>query len=83
MTNTAFPEIKSLQLKQIDQRAIQKWANNYALKHAPKTVRNAHGFLTAVLYMHVEDIHIKITLPSKVKYDGHVPIDLEVQTLIE
>lgn len=83
LRNTAYDSIKRTKLKKIDSFAIQKWVNEYSKTHAPKTVRNAHGFLSAVLYTFLDNVSINTTLPSKVKYDAYVPTDVEVQTLIK
>lgn len=83
MNSATFTNIKDTKLKDINKQDIQKWVNGYSVSRSAKTVSNAYGFLTAVLYYFDENMHLNITLPKKQKYDAYVPTDAEVQKLIE
>lgn len=82
LRRTAYGDIETIKLKDIANNDIQSWANTYSLGHSPKTVQNAHGFLSAVIYTYNPDFHINTSLPSKIRHDNYVPTDADVQKLI-
>lgn len=45
----AYKDISEIPLCQLDSIVVQKWINQYSEKHAPKTVRNAYGLLSAAV----------------------------------
>ena len=49
---------------------------------SPKTVRNYHGFLSAVLGTFAPDTTINTHLPQKLKNDEHMPSDDEVKRIL-
>lgn len=53
-----------LPLPDIDQVALNKVVNEPALDKAPKTVRNTHGFISAVLKTYRPELPINTTLPQ-------------------
>lgn len=83
MRMTYFNDIGNLRLKYIASEDIQKWVNQFSLSHSPKTVRNAHGFLTAVFDMYAPEINIKTTLPQKIKPTLYVPSDSDIKDLLQ
>lgn len=74
---------KNLRIKDITQIDIQKEVNRIALKCSPKTVRNYHGFISAVLGTFRPDLNIATTLPKKRKNEPHIPSEEDVKKLIE
>lgn len=62
---------------------IQKEVNVLASGHAPKTVRNYHGFISAVMSMFCPDLKINTTLPQKIKNDPYIPSDEDVRKLLD
>lgn len=84
MLRASYPdEILEMHISDFDKIVLQEWVNGYCINHSPKSVRNAYGFLTSVIYYFREDTIFKVNLPSKVKYDAYVPNDSEVQKLIK
>ena len=47
----------------ITQVEINKFVNEYSVNHSPKSVSNAHGFVSAVLGTFRPSLHIYTTLP--------------------
>ncbi|MDR0964505.1 MAG: site-specific integrase [Clostridium sp.] len=82
LKKNAYSSIEDLKITDIDKQVVQRWINSYAKDHAAKTVSNANGFLTAVLYYFVDGISLRTTVPSKVRYDAYVPNDREVEELM-
>lgn len=75
-----FPEI---QIDKITQVEINKVVNEISANHSPKTVRNYHGFITAILATFRPQIKICTTLPQKRRNEPHIPSDEDVKRLLE
>lgn len=77
-----FPELMPLRLSRITQEAVQSAVNIMAATHSPKTVRNAHGLLSAVLHMFAPDINLNTRMPQPRKPDLYVPTEQNVEDMI-
>lgn len=62
---------------------VQKEINRYSKEHSPKSVRNYHGFISAVLAMFYSSLKLNTTLPQKVKNEPYIPSDEEVRKILE
>ena len=73
-----------LQMKvdEIDQIAINKQVNELAAKVSPKTVRNYHGFITAILGTFRPQMKVYTTLPQRRKTEPYIPTDDEVKRIL-
>lgn len=74
---------KLLNINDISDIDIQKEINSYSANRSPKTVRNAHGFISAVLGMFRPDLNITTTLPQKLKKDEYIPSDEDVKRILQ
>jgi len=72
-----------MQLSAITQERIQVEINNYAATHSPKSTRNAHGFISAVLGLYRPQMHISTTLPQKVKYEAVTPSESDIKQILD
>ena len=54
---------KQTKLSNISQELIQKEINDYSATHSPKSTRNLHGFISAVLATYRPQMVIRTTLP--------------------
>ena len=77
-----FLELMPLRLSRITQEAVQSAVNVMSATHSPKSVRNAHGLLSAVLRMFAPDIRLNTRMPQSKKADIYVPVEEEIETLI-
>lgn len=75
--------IMPLKLSDITQEAVQNDINSMAAKYSPKTCRNAHGLLTAVLQVYRPDFVLHTTLPQKSKREIYVPDAKEVIDILQ
>lgn len=75
-------DISKMYLKDITPTDIQNYINKISLTLKPKTVRNAHGLLAAVLNVFAPDIRLRTTLPKTQKKIKHLPTVQEVMTAI-
>nr|DAI79325.1 MAG TPA: Integrase [Caudoviricetes sp.] len=66
----------------ITQDDVQNEINKISKKAAPKTVRNKHGMISAVLKQYRPDFALSTKLPQKVKPDLYIPTDADVKKLI-
>lgn len=71
-------KLAGLKISDINQEFIQSVINCIAADHSPKTCRNVHGFISAVLSMFAPDMMIHTTLPQKQKRDIYVPDEKEI-----
>lgn len=74
---------KATRLTDIDGIVVQKEINDYSRSHSPKSTRNAHGFISAVLGTYKPQLKLHTTLPQKAKYEYCTPSDDDVQRIIE
>ena len=77
-----FPELMPLRLSRLTQEAVQSAVNVMSANRSPKSVRNAHGLLSAVLSMFAPEIRLNTRLPQSRKPDLYVPTEQEVEKLV-
>lgn len=78
--------MKSLSGKRImelTQDDVQKEVNKLAQDElSPKTVRNVHGFISAVLAAYRPEFALHTVLPKKIPPQLHIPTEAEIQRLM-
>lgn len=74
--------LMQVKLSKITQEMIQAEINKEALSHSPKSVRNMHGLLSAVMGAYRPDFNIHTKLPEKVRPNLYVPSDEDVKKLL-
>lgn len=62
---------------------VQMEINKMSREHSPKTVRNRHSFLSAVLGSFCPNLKLNTTLPQKVKNEPYIPSDEDVKRILE
>lgn len=62
---------------------VQVEINRLAEKCSPKTVRNHHGFISAVLGVFYPRLKLTTTLPQKVRKDYYIPSDEDIRRLLD
>lgn len=78
---TRLSGISSMPIKKITREDIQIAINEDAASHSPKSVRNAHGFLSAVLGIYRPDLHLNTSLPQKKKASISIPTQEEIDIM--
>ena len=76
-------DFKKKNLYDIAQIDIQNEVNRYALDHSPKSVRNLHGFISAVLGVFRPNLNISTSLPQKKKFAHNLPTTQDVQKILK
>lgn len=76
-------ELMDVKISRITQDLIQQAINaDVAKHHSPKTVRNNHGLISAVLRQYRPDFALNTALPKKVRPELYIPSDAEIQCLM-
>lgn len=71
-----------MRVSDITQQDVQRAINEEAKTHSPKSLRNMHGLLVAVLKMYRPDLVLHTTLPSRMPAELHVPDNKEIEKLL-
>lgn len=61
---------------------VQRSINLMARDKSPKTVRNAHGLLSAAMAVYRPDLVLRTTMPQKQRYDIAIPSDDDVAAIM-
>lgn len=75
-------DLQPLLITKVTQELVQISINKEAMNKTPKTVRNIHGFLAAVLQVYRPDLILHTTLPQKVKAEIAIPTEDEIRLLL-
>lgn len=78
----ALQDLMTVKLSDLTQEGVQRAVNKMARIKSPKSVRNAHGLLSAVLAEYRPDMILRTTLPQKQKYDVSIPTDDDIERII-
>lgn len=74
--------LMKVNIDSITQEQIQRAINVEALKLSPKTVRNIHGLISAVLKVYRPSFALNTALPKKKHVDLYIPTDNEIKQLL-
>lgn len=69
-------------LSNIDQECVQSEINRQAANKQPKTVRNIHGFISAVLSLYRPTLQLKTTLPQTINKKTYIPTSDDVKKVL-
>lgn len=79
---SSMQSLMNIRLNRITQEDVQIAINLEAVNHSPKTVRNSHGLISAVLRQYRPDFALHTSLPKKNRVELYIPTDEEVKRLI-
>lgn len=79
----ALQDIMEIKLPDLSQERVQRAVNSMAKDASPKSVRNAHGLLSAALAEYKPEMVLRTTLPQKQKYDVAIPSDEDIGRIIQ
>ena len=77
------PRFKACKLSNIDQIVVQKEINDYSATHSPKSTRNVHGFISAVLSVYKPSLNLHTTLPQKDKFEPNTPSEDDIKRILK
>lgn len=79
----ALQELMPVRLADLTQERVQRAVNAMARDKSPKSVRNAHGLLSAVLAEYKPDMVLRTTLPQKQKPEISIPTDEDIGRIMQ
>lgn len=83
MTERTMPDIMSKKLCDLTAEDIQREMNILSQRLSPKSVRNYHGFVSAVLNTFRPELRLNTTLPKRIKPDISIPEEPEIKQMLE
>lgn len=83
LRKNTFGDIMGVRLSDLTQEQIQRSVNKMARSISPKSIRNAHGLLSAALSVHRPNFTLHTTLPQKQKIEIVIPTNEEIAKLAE
>lgn len=81
--NSIPVDFKQKKVSLIEQKEIQNVINDYAANHSPKSVRNLHGFISAVFKQSRPNMKIYTTLPQKREFESYTPSEDDIRRLLD
>lgn len=78
-----FESMIDIKIRDMTQEDIQAFVNEKTATHAPKTVRDMHGLISAVIYSNRPNFKLNTALPAKKKTNYYIPTDAEVTKTIK
>lgn len=77
-----YDDMANLKLNELTQEHIQKHINSFSANHSPKSVRNNHGIISAVLRMYRPDMALNTVLPQKQRPKLYIPTDRDIRAVM-
>ncbi|OUN24561.1 site-specific integrase [Pseudoflavonifractor sp. An85] len=78
----AFQELMPIHVSSLTQEQVQRAVNSMAKTKSSKSVRNAHGLLSATLATYRPDFTLHTTLPQKQKAEISIPTPEHIQVIL-
>lgn len=83
MRSSNYSDIEDILLEDLTQEVVQIWANSLAEKKNAKTVKNAHGLLSAMLSVYMPDFMLRTALPKKQKEVPYIPTESDIRLIMK
>lgn len=83
LKNSVYKDIEHVPVHKLDKMTIQKWVNDYAITHSPKSTKNAYHFLNSSIHLIDESINFKITLPQSIINELYTPTDDDIRRICD
>lgn len=83
MLKKDFTWFCSIPVNKIEQNDIQSLINELTKKKSPKTCRNYHGLISAVLNETGINFSLNTTMPQKIQPQLYIPTDKEIESLLK
>ena len=77
------PKFAKMLLSDITASDVQKEINLYSENHSPKSVKNMHGYISAVLAMYSPNTRLFTTLPKNNRHEDYMPVDSDIKAVLE
>lgn len=77
-----YDDIHKIKIRDITQDIIQEHVNIFSTDHSPKSVRDNHALITAVLRIYRPDFALNTVLPQKRRPELYIPTDADLKKVI-
>ena len=77
-----YDDISNVRISQITQELIQQHVNSFSRDHSPKSVRDNHALITAVLGQYRPNFALNTTLPQKRRPNLYIPTDDDIKKIM-
>lgn len=78
-----MPSWLNMPISKLTQIDIQNAVNEYATNHSPKSVKNYHGLISAVIKMYRPNLVLRTTLPKGKEKEVRVPSHDEISMILK
>lgn len=78
-----LPGLVDVRLSELTQEMVQREINRIAKTKSPKSVRNAHGLLSAALKAYKPEMVLRTTMPQREKPEIKIPTMEEIKLIAE
>lgn len=75
-----YSDFYNMKISDIEQDHVQEVINRLAKNKSPKTVRNYHGLISAVLG---SNLNLNTTMPQRIQPELYIPSDSEIKALVK
>lgn len=75
--------LMEIKLADLTQERVQREVNSMSKTKSPKSVRNAHGLLSAMLSEYRPEMVLRTTLPQKKHYEVAVPSSEDIEKIMD
>lgn len=82
LQNKDLKPLEDIKISNLSQGLIQEFVNQDIKTHAPKTVRDNHGLIAAVIKQERPEFALNTKLPRLIRPELYVPSDEDVQKLM-
>ena len=82
MRKNDFCRIENTKLPELTQDAVQRWVNGMSKNKSPKSVKNAHGLLSAVLAVYAPSMRLRTSMPKKQPKEIKIPDVDEIKMIL-
>lgn len=72
-----------INLQKLTSVKVQQWVSDLARTLSPKSVRNAYGFLTAVISMYAPNLKIRVKLPQRRPQTLYTPTTADINAVLD
>ena len=79
----ALQNLMDIRLPELTQEMVQREINRMSKEKSPKSVRNAHGLLSAALSVYRPNLVLRTTLPQKKRYEAAIPSGEDIEKILK
>ena len=80
--NHMLTGLESIKLGELTQEKVQREINTLSKTYSPKSVRCAHGLLSAAMKEYAPSMMLRTTMPQKQRYDAAIPSSDDIELIM-